>query len=224
MQVWNPEDAEDEVLAMVCRTGLNTQMGSMVRELVTPTTLSARKDAFVKVSNPRPASSNPRPASSNFRHAVSNPRHAVSNPRQAVSSPGPACSNPWRASSNAVMLHNVIFDAVMLDAVLWLMLCCVCAVPCCAMLRSALPGCAASRCAVPCYPCCAVPCCPCCAVPRCPCCALPCCAILRCTVLLCYAMMRYAALCHHAMLPVMLSVAGLALWYQLSDPSCLASM
>ncbi|KAL0023496.1 hypothetical protein WJX79_002152 [Trebouxia sp. C0005] len=47
-QVWNPEDAEDEVLAMVCRTGLNTQMGSMVRELVTPTTLSARKDNFVK--------------------------------------------------------------------------------------------------------------------------------------------------------------------------------
>ena len=62
VQVWNPEDAEDEVLAMVCRTGLNTQMGSMVRELVTPTTLSARKDTFVKVSNPRPASSNPRPA------------------------------------------------------------------------------------------------------------------------------------------------------------------
>ncbi|DBA98830.1 TPA: hypothetical protein ACH3X1_014592 [Trebouxia sp. C0004] len=47
-QVWNPEDAEDEVLAMVCRTGLNTQMGSMVRELVTPTTLPASKDAFVK--------------------------------------------------------------------------------------------------------------------------------------------------------------------------------
>ncbi len=69
VQVWNPEDAEDEVLAMVCRTGLNTQMGSMVRELVTPTTLSARKDTFVKVSNPRPASSNPRPASSNPRPA-----------------------------------------------------------------------------------------------------------------------------------------------------------
>lgn len=65
VQVWNPEDAEDEVLAMVCRTGLNTQMGSMVRELVTPTTLSARKDNFVKVSNRRPASSNPRPAFSN---------------------------------------------------------------------------------------------------------------------------------------------------------------
>jgi len=72
VQVWNPEDAEDEVLAMVCRTGLNTQMGSMVRELVTPTTLSARKDTFVKVSNPWPASSNPRPASSNavMLHAV----------------------------------------------------------------------------------------------------------------------------------------------------------
>ncbi len=76
VQVWNPEDAEDEVLAMVCRTGLNTQMGSMVRELVTPTTLSARKDTFVKVSNPWPASSNPRPASSNPRPASSNPRPA----------------------------------------------------------------------------------------------------------------------------------------------------
>ena len=90
VQVWNPEDAEDEVLAMVCRTGLNTQMGSMVRELVTPTTLSARKDTFVKVSNPRPASGDPRPAS----------------------------SNPRPVANSAVMLHIVMLHAVMLHVVL----------------------------------------------------------------------------------------------------------
>ncbi|DBA94074.1 TPA: hypothetical protein ACH3X1_001722 [Trebouxia sp. C0004] len=35
-QVWNAQDAQDEVLVMVVRTGLNTTMGSMVRELITP--------------------------------------------------------------------------------------------------------------------------------------------------------------------------------------------
>ncbi|KAA6428240.1 MAG: hypothetical protein FRX49_01836 [Trebouxia sp. A1-2] len=33
-QVWNEEDAEDEVLAMVVRTGLCTSMGSMMRQVV----------------------------------------------------------------------------------------------------------------------------------------------------------------------------------------------
>lgn len=48
-QVWNAEDGEDEVLAMVCRTGLNSQMGSMVRELVAPSKLPKAKDNFLKV-------------------------------------------------------------------------------------------------------------------------------------------------------------------------------
>ena len=34
MQVWNEEDAEDEVLAMVVRTGLHTSMGGMMRQVV----------------------------------------------------------------------------------------------------------------------------------------------------------------------------------------------
>lgn len=34
MQVWNEEDAEDEVLAMVVRTGLHTSMGEMMRQVV----------------------------------------------------------------------------------------------------------------------------------------------------------------------------------------------
>lgn len=51
VQVWNAEDAEDEVLAMVCRTGLNTQVGSMVRELIAPTTLPREKDTFTMVGN-----------------------------------------------------------------------------------------------------------------------------------------------------------------------------
>ena len=139
VQVWNPEDAEDEVLAMVCRTGLNTQMGSMVRELVTPTTLSARKDTFVKVSNPRAASSHAAsysaesqtgceqtlPASSNPRPASSVPRPASSIPRPASSIPRPASSNPRPPSSNALMPHNVMFHAVMLHDVLCLKCCAV---------------------------------------------------------------------------------------------------
>ncbi len=34
VQVWNEEDAEEEVLAMVVRTGLCTSMGSMMRQVV----------------------------------------------------------------------------------------------------------------------------------------------------------------------------------------------
>ena len=34
VQVWNEEDAEEEVLAMVVRTGLCTSMGSMMRQMV----------------------------------------------------------------------------------------------------------------------------------------------------------------------------------------------
>ena len=34
VQVWNEEDAEEEVLAMVVRTGLHTSMGAMMRQIV----------------------------------------------------------------------------------------------------------------------------------------------------------------------------------------------
>lgn len=36
LQVWNEECAEDEVLAMVVRTGLCTTMGSMLRQVMNP--------------------------------------------------------------------------------------------------------------------------------------------------------------------------------------------
>ncbi len=35
VQVWNEQDAEEEVLAMVARTGLCTSMGSMMRQVLT---------------------------------------------------------------------------------------------------------------------------------------------------------------------------------------------
>lgn len=35
---------------MVCRTGLNTQVGSMVRELVDPSKNVQKKDPFVRVT------------------------------------------------------------------------------------------------------------------------------------------------------------------------------
>lgn len=49
-QVWNVEDAEDEVLAMVVRTGLNTTMGAMVRQLIAPVSIRKEKQPFEPVS------------------------------------------------------------------------------------------------------------------------------------------------------------------------------
>ncbi len=49
-QVWNPEDAEDEVLVMVCRTGMNTTLGSTIRQLLTPTKVYKEKDPFLLVN------------------------------------------------------------------------------------------------------------------------------------------------------------------------------
>lgn len=49
-QVWNAEDMEDEVLAMVVRTGLHSCMGSMIRQLISPAWETyAEKDPLVKV-------------------------------------------------------------------------------------------------------------------------------------------------------------------------------
>lgn len=46
-QVWNEEDAEEEVLAMVARTGLHTSMGSMMRQIFYNATHSTPR--FIKV-------------------------------------------------------------------------------------------------------------------------------------------------------------------------------
>lgn len=50
IQVWNADDPEDEVLAMVVRTGLNTCMGSMVRQMIAPTRLQKEATPFVAVT------------------------------------------------------------------------------------------------------------------------------------------------------------------------------
>lgn len=39
---------------MVCRTGLNTQVGGMVRQLASPSQLAHQKDPFIKVTHPHP--------------------------------------------------------------------------------------------------------------------------------------------------------------------------
>ena len=49
VQVWNPDSPEDEVLAMVCRTGLNTVMGAMVKELLAPLRLHHEKNPLLPV-------------------------------------------------------------------------------------------------------------------------------------------------------------------------------
>ncbi|KAL0030950.1 hypothetical protein WJX79_003464 [Trebouxia sp. C0005] len=47
-QVWNDEDAEDEVLAMVVRTGLRTTVGNLLRQVTCPVhTAEPHKDTFV---------------------------------------------------------------------------------------------------------------------------------------------------------------------------------
>lgn len=48
LEVWNPASREDEVLVMVCRTGLNSAMGSIIRELLVPTK-PAKQDLVVRV-------------------------------------------------------------------------------------------------------------------------------------------------------------------------------
>ena len=56
VQVWNTEDAEDEPLAMVVRTGYNTTVGAMARQLLAPTRLP-QAEAFVTVIPAHPARS-----------------------------------------------------------------------------------------------------------------------------------------------------------------------
>lgn len=51
LEVWNPASNKDEVLVMVCRTGLNTAMGSIIRELLVPAK-AAQKDPVVSVRHP----------------------------------------------------------------------------------------------------------------------------------------------------------------------------
>ncbi|KAL3162329.1 hypothetical protein ABBQ32_010013 [Trebouxia sp. C0010 RCD-2024] len=46
-QVWNEEDAQEEVLAMVVRTGLNTTMGAMIAYKSSPATPHFMKDYFI---------------------------------------------------------------------------------------------------------------------------------------------------------------------------------
>ena len=49
-QVWNEEQTDEEVLAMVVRTGLCTAMGDMLRQVVAPIhETSPFKDPFVTV-------------------------------------------------------------------------------------------------------------------------------------------------------------------------------
>ncbi len=52
-QVWNPENPEEEVLAMVSRTGMHTALGVMIRQLVTPTSKLKEKDPSLPVTSLR---------------------------------------------------------------------------------------------------------------------------------------------------------------------------
>ena len=47
--MWNAEDAADEALAMVVRTGINSTLGTLVKQLIVPTHLP-QADPFMIVS------------------------------------------------------------------------------------------------------------------------------------------------------------------------------
>ena len=47
--MWNAEDQQEEVLAMVVRTGLNTCMGGMIREIIAPAWQRKDKMSLVQV-------------------------------------------------------------------------------------------------------------------------------------------------------------------------------
>ncbi|DBA94899.1 TPA: hypothetical protein ACH3X1_002432 [Trebouxia sp. C0004] len=49
-QVWNPENSTEEVLVMVCRTGLNSAMGSTIRELLVPAKVTKRDPVVADIA------------------------------------------------------------------------------------------------------------------------------------------------------------------------------
>ncbi len=51
-RVWNAQDEEEECLVMAVRTGLNTSLESMIRELICPSRLLSRRDPFIPVRSP----------------------------------------------------------------------------------------------------------------------------------------------------------------------------
>ena len=53
MQVWNEADAEEEVLALVVRTGINSSVGSMLRQVMSPfrNPFGGARNAFVLVGS-----------------------------------------------------------------------------------------------------------------------------------------------------------------------------
>lgn len=50
LQVWNDEDPDDEVLAMVVRTGCNSTIGNMLRRAMRPSHFLSATDSLVKAS------------------------------------------------------------------------------------------------------------------------------------------------------------------------------
>ncbi len=47
--MWNAEDPKDDVLAMVVRTGINSTLGTLVKQFISPTQIPGR-DPFINVS------------------------------------------------------------------------------------------------------------------------------------------------------------------------------
>ena len=48
-QVWNEDYADEEVLAMVVRTGFHATMGNMLKQVTAPVGADFFRDPFVKV-------------------------------------------------------------------------------------------------------------------------------------------------------------------------------
>ena len=52
MQIWNEQNADEEVLAMVVRTGAGTTVGYMLQQVLQPDIGFGHRDPFVKVDQP----------------------------------------------------------------------------------------------------------------------------------------------------------------------------
>ena len=50
LQVWDDEDQDDEVLAMVVRTGCNSTIGNMLRRAIRPSRFLSARDSLIKAS------------------------------------------------------------------------------------------------------------------------------------------------------------------------------
>ena len=103
--MWNAADPEDEVLAMVVRTGINSTVGAMIKQIVAPSRMQ-RPDPFLQVSPPWSRVTTFLPllyAEQSLKATSANGRHELVGQTLKVR----LCSNRLLARGSAVLADDV---------------------------------------------------------------------------------------------------------------------